>query len=135
MFHCSGSLSAAGIGSGITSMPSSAKDCASSGVVTPRMLRAGVVMDAPRFLGEALAHILGFLQHLAQRTHYLRLQCTRIDRLGLRRARQVQARRRRQTVDLGRSAHRTFDQLAGQLRFEFIGGSEPAFEPMTVRAL
>ena len=39
--YCSGSFSAAGTGSGITSIPSSSKACASSGVVTPRMLRAG----------------------------------------------------------------------------------------------
>src|SRR5579864_8476338 len=39
--YCSGSFSATGTGSGITSMPSSTKALASSGVVTPRMLRAG----------------------------------------------------------------------------------------------
>ena len=98
------------------------------------------VVDAARFLGKALAHVLGVGHHVAHhleprgldggvgRGHHL------LPRLLLRGA-EVQARRAGELVHRLVAAQRAFDEVAGLLALEVVFGGEPAFEPVAVAAL
>src|SRR5262245_48568491 len=93
-------------------------------------------MDAPRFRGEILAHVLGVEQ---DGVDHLLNDATRLDgrRLRLLRGRlgfRAPDFRRKQLLDAGIAAHRAREQPAGLLTLEILRGGEPTLEAVAMCA-